>query len=59
MKQIQVTSAVSTNLNLDFNQVQTIEIDDKPFNEGAFGELYLYVSINGKKTLIPQTAVKH
>lgn len=54
MKQIQVTNAVSTNLNLDFNQVQTIEIDDKPFNEGAFGEVYLYVSINGKKTSTPQ-----
>ena len=54
MKQILVNSAVSTNLNLDFNQVQTIEIEDKPFNEGAFGEVYQHVSINGLKTTTPQ-----
>ncbi len=54
MKVIQVNSFLSTNLISDFNQVATIEIEDKPFSEGAFGEVYFCISINSKKTTTPQ-----
>lgn len=54
MKQIQVTDFYSTKLNADFDKISTIEIEDKPFNEGAFGQVYFYTSINNKKTSTPQ-----
>lgn len=54
MKIIQVTSFLSTELISDFSFVKTIEIEDKPIAEGAFGEVYLCVSINQLKPSIPQ-----
>lgn len=54
MKQIQITDFLTSNLSSDFNQIKTIEIDDKPFNEGAFGEVYFCSSINNKKVTTPQ-----
>lgn len=46
MKTIQVTKSKSTNLLPHFNSIKTIEIDDKPIAEGAFGEVYICRSIN-------------
>src|SRR4051812_2140797 len=54
MKQIQVINFLSSNLSSDFCQINSIEIDDKPFNEGAFGEVYFCISINNKRVTIPQ-----
>jgi serine/threonine protein kinase len=56
MKVIQVNSnkLLSTNLYPDFSNVKTIEIEDKPIAEGAFGEVYLCISINNQTLPIPQ-----
>lgn len=50
MKTIQVNSLLSTNLTPEFGNVLSIEIDDKPLAEGNFGEIYICISINNKKT---------
>lgn len=54
MKTIQITSSLSTNLLLEFQNVQTIEIEDKPFAEGAFGEVYVCLRVNGLQISVPQ-----
>lgn len=54
MKTIQVSKSYSTNLFPDFNIVNTIEIEDKPIAQGAFGEIYLCLSINNKPISISQ-----
>ena len=48
MKTIQVKQFKSSELNPVFNSVKSIEIDDKPFDSGAFGEVYYCSSINGQ-----------
>lgn len=47
MKTIQVTKFKSTELNSEFNSVKSFEIEDKPFDSGAFGEVYFCNSVNG------------
>jgi serine/threonine protein kinase len=47
MKSIQVTKFKSTELNPEFNSVKSFEIEDKPFDSGAFGEVYFCNSVNG------------
>ncbi|WP_130735416.1 protein kinase [Flavobacterium sp. J27] len=54
MKTIQITTFLSTDLFPDFNNVKSIEIEDKPIAEGAFGEVYICTSINNQKTSVPQ-----
>ena len=54
MKTIQITSSLSTNLLPEFQNVQTIEIENKPFAEGAFGEVYVCLKVNGQQISIPQ-----
>lgn len=54
MKVIQVNSFLSTNLYPDFAQINTIEIENKPIAEGAFGAVYQCISINGTQSVIPQ-----
>ena len=47
MKIIQVTKFNTSELNPEFNSVKSIEIDNNPFDSGAFGEVYFCNSING------------
>lgn len=54
MKKVQVNNFLSTNLHTEFSQIGIIEIDDKPFAEGAFGAVYICNSINGITTKLPQ-----
>jgi serine/threonine protein kinase len=54
MKVISITKFKSSNLSADFNSVSTIEIDDSPFDSGAFGEVYFCNSVNGKPLTVPQ-----
>lgn len=54
MEQIRIHRHLSTGLHGDFKSVSTIEIDEKPFSEGAFGIVYFCHSVNSKKTAIPQ-----
>ncbi len=54
MKTIQIHSSISTKILLDFQNVTTIEIENKPIAEGAFGEVYICKSINGKSPSVPQ-----
>jgi hypothetical protein len=47
MKTIQVTKYKTSELNPEFNFVTSIEIDNNPFDSGAFGEIYFCNKING------------
>jgi hypothetical protein len=48
MQTITVNSFFSTEILSEFTSISTIEIEDKPFNSGGFGEVYFCNSINGK-----------
>lgn len=54
MKQIQIHSFVSTDIYPEFHKIINIDIDDKPFAEGGFGEVYHCLAINGNKLKTPQ-----
>jgi serine/threonine protein kinase len=54
LKTIQIHSSLSTNILNDFQSVTTIEIENKPIAEGAFGEVYICKSLNGKSLSVPQ-----
>jgi len=54
MKTIQINSGLSSHLRPDFNLINTIEIEDKPFAIGGFGEVYNCISINGSIPFIKQ-----
>jgi len=54
LKTIKIHSSLSTNILLDFQNVTTIEIETKPIAEGAFGEVYICKSVNGKSLSVPQ-----
>jgi len=47
MKVISVIQYKTSELNPEFSSVKSIEIDDNPFDSGAFGEVYFCNSING------------
>lgn len=47
MKTIQITKFKTSELNPEFNSVKSIEIENNPFDSGAFGEVYFCNSING------------
>ena len=50
MQTIQISNSYSSQFNTDFNQVNTIEIEDASLDEGKFGVLYKCISINGQPT---------
>lgn len=54
MQTITVSTFYSTGLHSDFSSISTIEIEDKPFASGGFGDVYFCSSINGKALKIPQ-----
>ena len=54
MKTIQVTKFKSSELNPEFHSVKSFEIEDKPFDSGAFGEVYFCNSVNGSFLQSPQ-----
>ena len=54
MQTITVSTFYSTGLHSDFASISTIEIEDKPFASGGFGDVYFCSSINGKVLKIPQ-----
>jgi serine/threonine protein kinase len=54
MKTIQVTRFKSSELNPEFSNVSFFEVDDRPFDSGAFGEVYHCTIVNGKKLNNPQ-----
>lgn len=54
MKSIQVIKFKSTELNPEFDSIKSFDIDDKPFDQGAFGEVYFCNSINGITLKSPQ-----
>jgi serine/threonine protein kinase len=54
MKTIQITGYKSSNLNPLYSSVSSIEIEDNPFDSGAFGEVYISRKINGRTLPVPQ-----
>lgn len=54
MKTIQVTKFKTSELNPEFNSVKSIEIDNNPFDSGAFGEVYFCNTLNGVGISTPQ-----
>lgn len=54
MKKIQINSGLSSGLRSEFFLINTIEIEDKPFAVGGFGEVYHCISINGTSPLTKQ-----
>jgi serine/threonine protein kinase len=54
MKTILVSNFLSTNIYSEFQNVNTIEIGNDPIAEGAFGEVYLCISINNQTLTNPQ-----
>ena len=54
MIQILTKSFFSSGINPEFHSINSIEIEDKPFAEGGFGEVYHCISINGNSLKTPQ-----
>lgn len=54
MNQILTKSFFSSGINTEFNSIISIEVEDKPFAEGGFGEVYHCISINGNSLKTPQ-----
>ena len=54
MRTINVSAVSASGFDPDFDDVKTIELDDKPFAEGGFGRIYNCRSINGKPFNNPQ-----
>jgi serine/threonine protein kinase len=54
MRQIQISSFTSTELYPEFRKIINVDIDDKPFAEGGFGEIYHCLAVNGNKIGTPQ-----
>jgi serine/threonine protein kinase len=54
MKTIQVTNFKTSELNSEFDAVKSIEIDNNPFDSGAFGEVYFCNTVNGVIIYTPQ-----
>jgi serine/threonine protein kinase len=54
MKKIIINSGLSSGLRSDFSHVSSIEIEDKPFAVGGFGEVYNCTAINGVTPPIKQ-----
>ncbi|MBC8111143.1 MAG: serine/threonine protein kinase [Verrucomicrobia bacterium] len=54
MKTLQVKQAKSSYLHPAFDNIQTFELDEKPFDWGAFGAVYFCHSANGKPLPVPQ-----
>lgn len=54
MKTINVSVISTSGFDPDFDDVKTIEMDDKPFAEGGFGRIYNCQSVNGKPFKNPQ-----
>ncbi len=54
MKKIQVNSFLSSKFYNYFDQISSIEIENNPIAEGAFGAVYLCLSVNGNSVPIPQ-----
>lgn len=54
MQLITINTFYSTELYNDFSSISSIEIEDKPFASGGFGEVYFCNTINGKPINIPQ-----
>lgn len=47
MKTIQVRNFKSSQLNNEFDLIKSFDIEEKPFDSGAFGEVYYCNSVNG------------
>ena len=54
MKTIQIIKSKSSHLNPQFVAISTIEIENKPFDSGAYGEVYISKKINGQTLSVPQ-----
>lgn len=54
MKKIVINNGLSSGLRSDFSLVNTIEIEDKPFAVGGFGEVYNCLAINGTSPAVKQ-----
>ena len=48
MKRIRIGDLVSTNLRADFASAHTLDLEDNPLGEGAFGAVYRVKALNGK-----------
>lgn len=54
MKSIKIKTFRSSELNTEFTNIISLEIENAPFDSGAFGEVYFCNSINGKSISAPQ-----
>lgn len=54
MAKINGIKSLSSGIHTEFSSVSSIEIEDKPFASGGFGEVYHCKNVNGKKTTVSQ-----
>ncbi|SEQ88986.1 hypothetical protein [Neolewinella agarilytica] len=54
MARIHKINSLSSGIFSEFSSISSIEMEDKPFASGGFGEVYHCRNVNGKKTTIPQ-----
>jgi len=54
MKTILISNFLSTNIYTEFQHINTIEIENNPIANGAFGEVFLCISINRQILHNPQ-----
>jgi len=54
MKTINVSKLTTTGFDEDFNSINSIQIEDKPFAEGGFGRIYHCKKLNNKRFANPQ-----
>lgn len=58
MKKINIKTFKTSELNIDFSNINEICIEDNAFDEGAFGKIYTCISINNNTNLGKSQAVK-
>ncbi len=54
MARIDKIKCQSFGIYSEFSSISSLEMEDKPFASGGFGEVYHCKKVNGKKTTIPQ-----
>lgn len=54
MAKINRIKSLSSGIFSEFSSISSIEMEDKPFANGGFGEVYHCKNVNGKKTTVPQ-----
>jgi serine/threonine protein kinase len=56
MKEIKIQSSLSSGFTNEFDNVVSLQIDNKAFAAGGFGEVFHVIGVNGNKTKTKQVA---